>query len=92
MSALSPVVISAAVGAVTYAYHQAAKMELLGDKTRFFSSPAIAASAVSLTTLFAHAMWKKPHASLAGGISFAAIFHLGSTHAERRIRSRGWGP
>lgn len=92
MSGCRPIAFSATVGLATYAYHKAAEMELLGDRTRFFPAPAIAACAVSATTLFVQFAWKNPRAPLAAAITFGAIWLLGSTHQERRLPSPKWGP
>lgn len=84
--------MSGAAGLITYGYHAAAKNELLGDRAPFFHSPAIAASAVSFATLFAHAVLKKPHAPLVAAISFNIVYLLSSSHQDRTLRLRSWGP
>ena len=81
--------LGAGAGAFTYIYNEAAKREKLGQSAPYVDPPALAGSAVALTTLFARLLSKNPFVALgAGSLAFTALCIKGDDN--NTIREKAW--
>jgi hypothetical protein len=81
--------LGAGAGAFTWGYNEAAKRQKLGQSAPYVDPPAVAGSAVAVTTLVVRLLAKNPFIALgAGSLAFTALCLKGADNDT--IREKSW--